>query len=130
MLNKINELNIMIAQAKLEFEHYIVHSDIPLNVRWEAFIAAPECLKNHARYIVHFASLPEQTLGYDCTVHCKRYETVNVDNLIECLEERFGENEDAAEKGVEPYYNMEGIDLVKLKEEILQKNLGSFVYDW
>jgi len=112
--NQIDAINREIARVKENLENYFSDSNIPLKERWSNFLKTPSYLKNHHSYVWHFENDPEDKLiGFEGSLfHAERCETINTSGLFEY-------NEDVSEETIS-----------KLKEEILQSNLGSFVYDW
>lgn len=124
MAERINSLKNSFAEA-------VADKSIPLNDRWAAFERAPSFLKEHALYIVHFNCLDEDAISYEGWLrHAEKYQVIHTAHIIENLLE----HEDFL-------YHLPGEDTYKLnekgkaiynalREEILERNLGSFEYDW
>lgn len=109
---------------KHRFIEYIQDKTIPMLTRWEVFLEAPNDWKNHESYIKRFQierKLKGKEISWYDDFYIEKHETVHMENVIERLEEDL---EDFEKKG----WNKDLI--AELKEEILQKNLGSFNYDW
>lgn len=108
---------------------YISDTSVPLENRWELFCEAPHDFKNHNYWIVNFsaqATIPECNINWD-DFYFERHETIEMDNfvdeeLLDCLECLIEDGE-LTEDGMASI-------VTAFKEEILQKNLGSFVFDW
>lgn len=126
MLDEINAFKSDSSPLKEKYLNYIQDKSIALEERWKAFCEAPADWKNTDGYIVHFAvekALKEnggEISWYD-DFYIEKNETVHLINVIERLE-------DEIESFEELGWNS---DLIKqFKEEILEKNLASFDYDW
>lgn len=131
MLMNINRINDAIAELKEEFKLFIVDKDIPLTERWNTFVAGNDALKDFDSCIYNFESLPEDFIGYDCTIHAERHETISTKDIVERIQEIADEVAECGDP--DGYYKdfVEGnINIDALKEEILAANLGSFEYDW
>lgn len=108
------------------YKAYIADKTIPLEDRMAVFRAAPYEWKDHQSWIVHFDSekLLEggEIFWYD-DFYVERHETVDVyDFIVARLDDWLTEND----------YEPEDIAkiMTAFKEEMLEKNLGSFVFDW
>lgn len=117
----INILNKKLEDTKKDFVEYISDNSYPLGVRWDFFCDAPDFLKNQYSSIHTFKW--ENTNGeiswYD-DFYCDRYATVSMDMVIDSMLDRVDEDTNN--------YTKESIK--ELQEEILSKNLGSFINDW
>lgn len=115
-------------EIKKAFAAYIKDKSIPLEKRWETFGVAPVEFKNQNSYIIHFKSeqnLPNREIVWYDDFNVEKYETVVMFNLIN------NQIEDLAS----PYRdrNKEHFTLdffTLMKEEVLEKNLHSFKFDW
>lgn len=115
--SRISLVLVEIRELKKQFETVIRDKSIPLEERWALFVWAPITFKNTSSWVEDFDS--EKLLGskifwYD-DLYYERYETVNTTDMIE----RFKEKEEFTPEIIDAF-----------KEEILQKNLGSWVNDW
>lgn len=109
---------------KQRFVEYIADKTISVENRWEIFLEAPSDWKNHKLYVEKFQiekKLKIKEIFWHDDFYIEKNETVYMGNIIERLEENL---EDFESNG----WSKELIE--ELKEEILQKNLDSFNYDW
>lgn len=126
MLDEISAFKNDSNPLKEKYLNYIQDKSIDLEERWEVFCKAPTDWKEKDSYIVHFQV--EKALKanggeiswYD-DFYIEKNETIHLMNVIERLEE---ETETFEELG----WNSELIK--QFKEEVLEKNLASFDYDW
>lgn len=112
---KIEELNKQIDAVREEFKFYITCDIVPLEDRWNVFLKAPPNLRLTKGYVQHFKGVPEDFVMYEGYVHVEKYETVDVEYILEMLEENEG---------------LEGVDIKAFKEDVLSKNIYSYQYDW
>lgn len=98
---------------------FIINKDIDLDVRFEVWQQAPVTMKEHKYYTEDFAGLPEDYIAYDSYVSVDRYQTVSVKRILETATGEYGEG------GV-----LSPENLILFKEDVLAKNIHSFVYDW
>lgn len=108
--SEIEKLDGQVKLMKSRFERLIAETSIPLETRWRLFCDSPDYLKNHKTWIVDIRLHGEEIHWYD-DFYINRHQTVDMKDIVEHLEEI-------------------DQDLAAFKEEILAKNLGSFVYDW
>ena len=107
---------------------FIKNTDIDLNLRWAVFKEMPEDFLKRESYQVTFKiekKLPQKEIFWYDDFYIERYQTVKMIDLIDDLEKRL----------IEPdLYNAAQIwpkELIDaFKEEILQKELESFLMDW
>lgn len=109
------------------YVEYIKDKTIPLEERWEVFVEAPNEWKNNETWAVDFESEKLLKTGNICwhsDFYIERHEIIYVvdfvlDRLPEYLE-------------TDNYYGKDEIKTIAdaFKEEVIQKNLGSFVLDW
>lgn len=108
--------------------NFIKNKDIDLNLRWKIFKEMPPDFLKQENYMVHFNvenKLPGGEIGWYDDMYIERYQTVSMVGLIESLEDKLTEPDLYRPEQVWP------IDLInEFKEEILQKELSSFVMDW
>ncbi len=113
------QLNVLHEELKQQLLSFVTNKDIDLDVRFEAWEQAPVTMKEHRSSTEYFAGLPDDYVMYDGWVHADRYQTVTVSNILE------------AATG---YYSEEAIlspeNIILFKEDVLAKNVVSFVYDW
>ncbi|HRA10071.1 MAG TPA: hypothetical protein PKX31_00285 [Chitinophagaceae bacterium] len=96
---------------------YCQDKNIPLKLRWEIFEMCGHLVGVNKVYVEKFKSLPKNFISYDGDYSVSRYETVKLINVINSIELDNGET-----------YPKINID--QLKEEILDKFIWSFTYDW
>lgn len=120
-----------ITRAKDAFEYFIKDKSLPLEVRWETFVETPSYLKNHSMWYYSFKCKEELNWYEDCG--SERCSLVDLAEFITGLEENIEwAKEYAKTEGID-YVNEEWYDeelIIKMKEEILTDNMGSFRYDW
>jgi len=112
----IINFNHTLSVGKANLATYIRDKNISLDDRWKMFCKAPMQMRNTDSYIVTFNWEKKyheiswyDSFGYD------RYATVDMEDVITAMWENEENNEE---------------ELKDMKEEILEKNLGSFIYDW
>ena len=110
-------------QIKALFEKEIVDQATSLEERWKYWRSAPDILKNHHQWIVHFDCeklLPQKEIFWYDDFYVEKCETVRMDNIVTDYIEYKGEYKKGWNEEI----------LKAFKEEILAKNLGSFRLDW
>ncbi len=119
-----------VKEVKNEFAEFIKDKSIPLDERWEFFKEAPEYLKNKSSYIEHFDAetlLEEGEIVWYDEFYIERYQECELVNVISSIEDRINSKDDYPHsRGAD--YSVEFLEA--FKEEILQKNMHSFVHDW
>lgn len=118
MIEQIRSLEVLIAKAKMDFEEYITDRTKPLSERWEAFVVAPDFLKNKENYLQHYEYKGRGDVLKDFEYRCQTNHLVDIVENIQYYE-------DYDDKG-----RPDSEELVKFKEWILSKNLGSYNCDW
>ncbi len=102
---------------RVDFEAYITDRSVPLETRWTFWTNAPKELKKAEPWIQHFYSNGRKLNWFDDGVlgYCySKLQTVYMQEVVEMAIE----DED------------EEVDLDDFKEQVLAKNLYSFVLDW
>lgn len=130
---KYEELTV---QVKKKFEAIIVDKEIPLNQRWQFFIDAPSALKNQEAWIQHFKVLDrlEKNISWYDEFNTDKYQTVYMADIIHSTEDNIAYYVEHPK--VKPYgklakHFLDDPSIIdEWKEEILSRNLDSFVYDW
>lgn len=98
---------------------FIADKSIPLDERFAVWEEAPVTMKEHKTFTESFAGLPDDYVMYDGYVHADRHQTVTISDILEAAEGSYGE---ASQLSPE--------NLILFKEDVLAKNINSFVYDW
>lgn len=111
----------LVSYNKPLLEKWIIDKSIPLEERWNLWKDSPEELKNECQWVEDFTISGRGISWYD-DFYKERCETVYLSDLIHNMQRDF--NEPVCLKK----YTQADID--DFKEQILAKNLLSFVYDW
>lgn len=129
---KFIDLQNKIQSIKEEYIKYITNKDIPLEERWSTFINAPQELKEHDTYGPKFKNIPNDFVMYEGPIHADRGYTINIKDMFEEIEEVLSEIKSGTYEPIYKWHikSYEKLDVNALKEEILEKNIGSFDYDW
>jgi hypothetical protein len=104
---------------KKRYLDYISNTKNSLNDRWKMFRHAPSSFKENETWVVHFETenlLESGEIIWFDDFYKDRYTTVYLIDIIDQMKEK------------PKKYSKEFI--TSFKEEILQKNLESFIYDW
>lgn len=132
------------------FEQYITDPSISLDKRWDFWTLAPDSLKKTNGWIsdgrfeaFKILGWEQRTcIGYDGPLYAERYETLTTEGILESVMESFPENYEDWPEGFDfDNFSWDEDELFKLipqlgefvlafKEEVLQKNIHSFKYDW
>lgn len=131
ILEKMEKIQNSFEAMKPEFEKFIKNKTISLEERWSVFVKTPSEMKTNCSYTPEFTSLPADFIMYEGPVHMDRGETKTAIELFEGIKESLQDIEDDMYCG--SHLNQKElykVDLDKLKEEILEMNLGKFSYDW
>lgn len=131
VLENMQKLQAKLEEIKPNFAIYIQNKAIPLDERWAVFVLAPSNLKDHEEYGPNFETLHPDFIMYDGPVHMERGQTMSTLDLIESIEESLkdlADNSYCGREWAEKLFKL--VDINALKEEIMEKNLKSFNYDW
>jgi len=126
-LEQYNEIAVKIPELKLLFEKEIVDQTKPLEERWDYWCKAPDALKNEEPYIKRFDSeklLPDGRIDWYDDFGIERRRVVD---LCVFLDEHVLDVWNGEEHWADGW-NEQIRDA--FREEVLAKNLGSFVMDW
>lgn len=125
IMQRISYIQNDIDSIKEDFANTIKDTSIPLAVRWDLFVEAPDYLKNHESWIMRFDEFDFDVADQDY----ERHRQIQMNDVIEGMEENeYWEANPEAEELPENYVFSEKIS--KFKEHILSENLGSFIFDW
>ncbi len=124
----LDELDEQMDKIAGPFEYYIKNQQEPLEERWELFSKACMDMKNHEGFIHHFKCIKGRDaemnlIGEDGLYYASKGKTIETDVLADFLKEYVNHEE-------YEHYFPKNFSIDILKEEILQKNLGSYEYDW
>lgn len=112
-----------VAKATEALMAHNVDQSIPLDERWATFLEAPEYLKDYESWHADFDTLPSDFIGYDGPVYAERRERIYTDYVVDAVEQHLEEMDEDEREDCE-------IDIVKIKEDILRRNLAHFTFDW
>jgi hypothetical protein len=116
MIHEINKHLAERAKLKKELKEWVKNKDIPLETRWDIFIMSE--LGDHKIYIERFNC----NIGNDYIENLEsRYTTEYVESILDWVEEQVTDDET-------PVYTEE--DIIKFKENVLEKFIYSFEFDW
>ncbi len=116
---KIALINHEIEVLKPDFAEYIKDRTIPLQQRWYLFSIANDRLSKNDIYLVHFEDKIGESDIENMGDSRNRGETIYTVEWVEGLVEDMSSEFDEPDNMLDP-----------LREEILQKNLKSFCFDW
>lgn len=123
-------------QYRVSFHTLITNTEFPLDERWSLFQKAPDILREHRTSIIHLAAWDKYHIDPISDMDYSRHEHINiVDFVDELLEEVNAFSVDSADwhnfsDRVLSHYVDNPQAMAELKEELLEKNIGSFEYDW
>lgn len=127
--NLLNDLEDAISNLRLYVYHYIDDKKIPVEKRWKVWCDAPSQIKRHQTWIMRFESLGEDAIMYDGEIHCERYQTLEVGDIFNQLLDSY-----MWDKYADTPMEVDNVEwsprLKAFAEEVMEKRLGSFVYDW
>ncbi len=122
IVTAVNMVNI----AKAQFAETIKDKQIPLEERWKLFEETPLYIKGFEPWVERFIFSGEQIAFYD-DFDVEKGSTVDLHDIVQTLTEQL--SHDGHYNPIE-LTEANILDLDALKEDILQRNIGSFVYDW
>jgi len=107
----INEHIAETVRIQFVLRQTLINTDIPLEDRWKLFTHATRFnfYRKRDSYVPSFKSISDDDI-HDAFCE-QRYMTISMERLLERLD-------------------LSEVDELKLKEEILQKGITEFVYDW
>ena len=125
MRQTVDEMLHHQAQITANLKLWVVDKDIPLDERWDVFIKSGLGTKDS--WITRFDSLGQDYFMYDGEYHCERYQTIHMDNVWERMTDDtrlyLTEFSDTLKPEV-------AAKLDPFREEVLEKFIQSFYYDW
>ncbi len=129
---KVEKLKAETKKTKDAVELIIFDKKLPLDQRWEFWLKVPEDAKNNKGWIEHFRweqQLPGRRVSWYDEFYIDRHQTVIMEEIVDRVEENIAyaaQNPD--DVSIRETWTQEMLD--DFKEEILEKNLYSFVMDW
>lgn len=126
MKEKIKKFLEDSSTIKEELKKFVMDKSIPLKERWDLFIESK--LGDHSNYIVHFNTIDDDLFGPDEIIRVSKYETITVEDI--CV--YYLENKIYPYAGLISKQNekLTFINLDEFKEEVLEKFIYSFTFDW
>ena len=120
MKDKVHQVLMIIDDLKISTKEYCQDKEIPLENRWEIFSMCGHLVGNQKNYIEDFDSLPEEFIMYGGDFYDpEKYQNITVKDIITYIEEYINDEN-----------HIHTIDLDEFKEDVLDKFIWSFVYDW
>lgn len=122
-----------IAITKDIFKEIIIDQKYPLEERWKFWSSAPTFLKEEECYITSF-DIEDKNGGiewFEAPYYKEKNETIELSDFIENIEWdiKYSQEKPGNHKaGTVDLWPQNSID--EFKEEVLRKNLHSFVLDW
>ena len=114
---------------KTDLLSFITDKKVPLEERWNFFVSVSKQFKEHSDYLVNFSTIKKYVRNFnwnDSFEQWNRGHIVQTEDIIIAIEEmQYPECEDKLSKA---FNTIERIN--ELQEEILVRNIGSFVFDW
>lgn len=114
---------------KTDLLSFITDKKTPLDERWDFFVSISKQFKEHSDYLVNFSIIEKYVRNFNWNDSFDRWnkgETIQTEDVIIAIKEmQYPECEDKLAKA---FNTIERIN--ELKEEILIRNLYSFVFDW
>ena len=99
---------------------YVVDRNQPLDERWKIFVKSPAYLFKRKTFVMHLETFEKLgfRIGYDEDIYVERYESVDLgDRMHTFLLERKDDR-------------LTPEAIASIKEEILEKGIRIFQYDW
>ena len=128
MLDEIQKYIADGQEIKQAFVAYITDKSISLEERWAVFGVAPVEFKNQKNHALNFKAeltLPDQEIVWYDDFNIEKYETVVMFNFINLQIEELTSSYRSLHK---KNYTLEFFN--SMKEEVLEKNMHSFKFDW
>jgi hypothetical protein len=100
---------------------FVKDKSIPLCTRWAIFVYSE--LGDHESYIVHWGNIDDDWLTPDGPYYVSKYETIETEDIVEWLQNDFMDF-----KPISPEEHLELVNA--FKEEVLEKFIKSYEYDW
>lgn len=119
VLNKINELENLKNEIQDLWEEFLKNKEYSLDEKWNIFVKYGEIFGRKDGWCQRFDIEKKVEINWFEDYNTHRRETVILSNFIEWIEENLEEW---------PKWNRDLIN--EFKEEILQKNLWSYRFDW
>jgi len=115
---RVREAEVHLNEAVDKLTEALKSSTASLEEKWSFWLTIPDHCKRHSEWVI-------PCLGYICPMdsplYVEKYCTVEIPYMIESLQEALDDGEDLE-------YSQEDID--RVKQYVIDNNVGSFVYDW
>ncbi len=154
LIQRAQEAASLANHLKGELINFYQNDEHSFEDRWEAFMAWYKLGGDSGTYIYHGWDnlIPGESdpIGYDCLVHCDRYQTVDLVDTLTELPERLFDNLSPEQQ--EAYEELDGMltkqglscseiqdklneqffgeILNRLKEQLMSDAISEFNYDW
>jgi sulfate adenylyltransferase subunit 1 (EFTu-like GTPase family) len=130
MKDKLRQILMQIDLFKPDFKEYVQDECIDLENRWELFLMGGHLFADEEVYIEHFKCLDRETIMFDeKPFYPQRTQRIYTKDIVTTIAEvKEEEDYDRISKSVSD--SIRNLNIDDLKEEILQKFLWSFGYDW
>lgn len=122
LTEKIKKIGKEVESLKKDFAKFVKDKSLPLDERWGLFVEYGRIYGGEGSWVQHFKveqKLKHKEICWYDDFYVERRQTVELPQIIESIEENLCEDSDWTEELV-----------VEFKEEILDKNMYSFTYDW
>lgn len=150
LVSEMKAIEGAIQKLKPEFELFIADKSVPLAVRWQTWLDAPDSLKNTGGWIsdgrlecfklIGYGGRHNEAIQYEGgLIWAERYQTIDMVDIIENLLESLLDKFDITLSDDFDWDDLDGYkDLcpemheffIAYREELLAKNLKSFKFDW
>ena len=115
---------------KSDFKEYVQDKSIDLENRWELFLMGGHLFADEEVYIKRFKCLARETIMFDeKPFYPQRTQRIYTQDVVKTITE-IKEEEDYDSMCQTVVNSIKKLNIDDLKEEILQKFLWSFGYDW
>lgn len=126
LLAQLSQLHSTLDILKQQMALHLKDKSIPLDERWEIFKNLPKDCYTQDSYGPSFSNMGDLVL-YDGFIHAERYEVIDVIPMVQKIED--AKNNLSQQKPIFQK-DLQRIDIVQLKEEVLARMAGSFKFDW
>lgn len=126
LLSQLIQFQATLDNLKKQMALHLKDKNIPLDERWELFKNLPKDCYSKDSYGPRFSNMGDLVL-HEGFIHADRYESIDVIPMVQKIED--AKNNLSQQKPI--FQNdLKKIDVDQLKEEVLAKMTGSFIFDW